>query len=154
MFNSIYPVTAAFVVKALSCLFLVLFVLSVTKKQAWKQRFWKQLGLSTLWLTLLCPCAFFTYDNYKEANEMISKTARTPDMVYALKYYVDSGVDVDLKDEDGMTPLMRSVYCDSVPNVHFLLSRGANPDVKNIHGQSARDIANERKKAEMMVLFR
>jgi hypothetical protein len=149
MFDPANMMSGAHIVQEALLLFFTLFVLSVTKWRAWKQ-----VPLSILWASLCGICLLFVHGNYVDAKEMIHKAAMTPDRVHLLREHVNSGVNVDIQDENGITPLMRSVYCNSKANVRFLLSRGANPDLKSRYGKSARDIAQEYHLHEMITLLK
>jgi hypothetical protein len=149
MFDPANMMSGAHIVQEGLLLFFTLFVLSVTKWRAWKQ-----VPLSILWASLCGICLLFVRGNYVYAKEMIYKTAMSEDMVCLLREYVNSGVNVDLQDEEGRTPLMAAVYCNSKANVRFLLSRGANPDLKSRYGKSARDIAREYHLHEMIPLLK
>lgn len=55
---------------------------------------------------------------------------------------LDSGVDVNLIGPDGWTPLMIAAEQDDVPAVRYLLSRRADPTIKNDQGRTAFDITS------------
>jgi ankyrin repeat protein len=64
--------------------------------------------------------------------------------VEAARVLLDHGADVNAQDIYGNTPLARAVYRSkrgTEPElVKLLMSRGANPDIKNKAGESARDL--------------
>ena len=58
---------------------------------------------------------------------------------------IELGSDVNAADESGMTCLHHSVYCsdDDATTFKLLLSKGANPDIKDEDGETGRSLANE-----------
>ncbi len=58
-----------------------------------------------------------------------------------LRAYLASGRDVNAKDEDGMTLLMKSALTGAVEDVKLLLNAGAEVDLKNKNGVTALRIA-------------
>jgi ankyrin repeat protein len=64
--------------------------------------------------------------------------------VEVARVLLDSGADVNAQDAFGNTPLARAVYRSKrgieSDLVKLLLSRGADPDIKNKSGESARDL--------------
>jgi ankyrin repeat protein len=63
-----------------------------------------------------------------------------------------NGADINARGEDGDTPLHRGVGAigGGAAMVTFLLSRGADPDVKSDFGWSARDSALHSKDPEVV----
>lgn len=63
------------------------------------------------------------------------------DLVVAL---IDAGAKIDVEDEFGNTPLWRAVFSSQGKGdvIKALLSAGANPDKKNIHGVSPKILAS------------
>jgi ankyrin repeat protein len=54
-----------------------------------------------------------------------------------LKFLIDSGLDVNLRDPDeGVTPLFRAVTSDSLDNLKLLLARGADVNARDRNGRT------------------
>ncbi|EAY08478.1 hypothetical protein TVAG_145580 [Trichomonas vaginalis G3] len=58
-----------------------------------------------------------------------------------VKMLLDLGVDIDLCDDDGWSPLIYAVYYNSYEIVDFLNSRGCNRNIKNSNNETADDFA-------------
>jgi ankyrin repeat protein len=56
---------------------------------------------------------------------------------------IEHGADVNAKSAAGVTPLMISAGHNNAPMIGLLLSKGANPALKNNLGKTALDIARE-----------
>lgn len=54
---------------------------------------------------------------------------------------LNSGADINAVQEDGLTPLMLAAYSANLEIVNLLLVRGANPNLKNVIGNTALEIA-------------
>ena len=54
----------------------------------------------------------------------------------------EKSIDVNLKDAEGYTPLMRAVEFEKIPVIEKLLKKGADKTIKNNYGRNALDIAN------------
>jgi hypothetical protein len=130
-------------------LFSTFFFISILRHRSWKRALF-----GVLWSSLFFVCVVYLHGGYNYAKDMIFKTSMTVNEVCLLREYIDYGVDVNIQDHKGMTPLMYSVYCNSIPNVKFLLSRGADPDIKDIYGKSARDRAIEYNLKDMKNLLK
>jgi ankyrin repeat protein len=63
---------------------------------------------------------------------------------------VESGANVNAKDEIGGTPLHRAVSAKCLPIVLFLLKFGANPKASNDYGRTPIEIALERGDADII----
>jgi len=63
--------------------------------------------------------------------------------VSAVKTLIKFGAEVDLKNNNGNTPLYRAVFCfkEDLGVVKLLLDHGANPDLENKRGESPRSLA-------------
>ena len=65
---------------------------------------------------------------------MAAQNSRNPD---ALKFLINSGLDVNLRDPDeGVTPLFRAVTSDSLDNLKLLLARGADVNARDVSGRT------------------
>lgn len=73
----------------------------------------------------------------------------------AVSTLLDAGAPVDAQDRFGHTPLWRAVF-DSrgqVATVQLLLQAGADPDIVNEAGVTARELANRMCPPEVVALF-
>ena len=61
--------------------------------------------------------------------------------IFVAKTLVEHGADIEAANKDGNTPLMHFAYCGRVDIVKYLLSVGANKNVKNKAGKTAYDLA-------------
>ena len=68
---------------------------------------------------------------------------------------LDAGAEVDAEDSFGNTPLWRCVMSPKAQEavVRLLLSNGANPQKKNRHGASRKDIGERTGKTELVKLL-
>ena len=57
-----------------------------------------------------------------------------------VNYLLENGALIDVKDDDGYTPLHFAALYDSFDTCEFLLKSGADPDIKNNAGDTFRDI--------------
>ena len=64
-----------------------------------------------------------------------------PDVIRRL---VENGARLDVRDEDGQTPLHESVRCMKLENARMLLELGADSGVKDAEGLTPRALAVER----------
>lgn len=59
------------------------------------------------------------------------------------KMLLDSGANINIKDGNGNTPLHYASMMKNISMVHFLLSCGASPDLKNHMDQTATDLGDQ-----------
>ena len=71
----------------------------------------------------------------------------------AVRRHLDSGVSVDLQDEDGSTALMMAVVEDNKEVAALLLERGANVDLQDKDGRTALMKAVDGNNKEMAALL-
>lgn len=65
----------------------------------------------------------------------------SPVLVGIIAVLLDSGAEVNAMTHVGITPLMNAVEADNTGAVKLLLSRGADPTIKNFQGKRALDLA-------------
>jgi hypothetical protein len=70
------------------------------------------------------------------------------------QFLLDNGADIDIPDEDGNTSLHSAVAQGATAVFNFLLSRGANPLVKNNSGESPFTFADTMKRTQMRKLMK
>ena len=58
-----------------------------------------------------------------------------------MQLLLQSGANIEAKDKNGNTPLMRAASWGRTENVKLLLDRGAKIDARNSHGDTALTIA-------------
>jgi ankyrin repeat protein len=85
---------------------------------------------------------------------LLAETPVHRTLLATLAYYVDdvalaqrlldAGVDVNRQDYAGGTALMNAASAGKLPVVAFLLHAGADPTLRNTHGQTAADFARKR----------
>jgi ankyrin repeat protein len=61
----------------------------------------------------------------------------------AMKWLVDNGADINIKNGDGLTPLMFAVMSNDIDKVQFLLQHGADKTDKDINGDTVLSHAKE-----------
>eukprot|EP00794_Sanderia_malayensis_P018196 gene18196-20012_t len=59
-----------------------------------------------------------------------------------LKFLVDQGADINLKDDHGITPLLAAIFEEHASCVKYLLSKGARKDFKAPDGSSYSECAS------------
>lgn len=69
------------------------------------------------------------------------------------KLFTCSNLDINVQDEDGVTPIRAAVSECILPAVLALLQVGADPNIKDNHGISAVDEAKQSGYAGMLFLF-
>lgn len=71
-----------------------------------------------------------------------------------MEIYLNAGADINALDDNEKTLLMHASFRDDVELVKYLLSKGANPNVKGIRGMTAIDLANQAGNNEIVELFK
>jgi ankyrin repeat protein len=74
-------------------------------------------------------------ENIVKTHELF-KAAKTND-IQTLKILLGQGVNINIKDKKGMTPLMWAAYYCHFNIVELLLDNGANVNIKNNFGETA-----------------
>jgi ankyrin repeat protein len=67
---------------------------------------------------------------------------------------IDAGADVNLADNDGITPLMEAARSGSEAMVQLLLEKGAVKNAKDSHGHTAADIAEKKHRDNILTHLR
>jgi ankyrin repeat protein len=67
---------------------------------------------------------------------------------------LNEGIDINVKDENGMTPLMWATYYCHLNTVGFLLEREADVNVKNESGHTALKLSEESLYTEIAELLK
>ena len=67
-----------------------------------------------------------------------------------LQVFLDHGMNVDIKNQNGATALMWSSINGRQEIVQLLLDHNSNVDLKNIHGKTALDLARTQEIKEMI----
>ena len=73
--------------------------------------------------------------------------------IQSVKNYIDSGHDLNIKNEYGYTPLIYAVYNDRLEIVKLLLDCGADVNKQNIYGNTALILATSKNNIEMVKLL-
>ena len=60
-----------------------------------------------------------------------------------LEAFLNKGIDVNIRDSDGFTPLHIAAMMFDINTAEFLLDHGADKDISSINGQRAEDLAGE-----------
>lgn len=105
---------------------------------------------SVLAVTLLVLTAGFHHD--AQASSAIAKAARNDDLAQSRQLLAD-GIDANLPEPDGTTPLLWAVYNNSLALVQMLLEAGADPDMANQLDLSPLVQASRYGNAEMIALL-
>lgn len=66
------------------------------------------------------------------------------DDIKDIKEVIDGGVDVNVKNKEGKTALIKQSFFGNFNNVKFLLDSGADINTTNDDGESALDVARNR----------
>jgi len=84
----------------------------------------------TLRAVTLCAAAAICFSQTTSASSPIAVAARTDNIEQSLQLIRD-GVDINLPEPDGTTPLLWAVYNSSPELVNLLLDQGADPNIAN-----------------------
>lgn len=91
------------------------------------------------------PSMFHATDRYRKNKSLLHYAAEANELEIA-KYLVESGIEVDVLDDDGETPLFSAAASGEADVLRYLLSKGANPNAKGsrwshtpLHRASASD---------------
>lgn len=89
--------------------------------------------------------------NYRdeEGRTALMRAAKNSDTAM-MDILLEGGADVNLADDAGMTALMYAAQKANIENVHKLIERGADIDARNRAGESARDIAQGKKRPKIV----
>eukprot|EP00746_Dinoflagellata_sp_MGD_P165987 gnl/MRDRNA2_/MRDRNA2_95591_c0_seq1.p1 gnl/MRDRNA2_/MRDRNA2_95591_c0~~gnl/MRDRNA2_/MRDRNA2_95591_c0_seq1.p1 ORF type:complete len:821 (+),score=211.88 gnl/MRDRNA2_/MRDRNA2_95591_c0_seq1:85-2547(+) len=78
----------------------------------------------------------------QDLQDQLLHAARQNDME-GVRRAIEAGINVNMKDPDGWTPIMWAAMHGSLDLVQLLLRHGANPDFADANGVSVRDLAPE-----------
>jgi ankyrin repeat protein len=78
----------------------------------------------------------------KDLQDELLHAARQNDME-GVRRAIEAGINVNMKDPDGWTPIMWAAMHGSLDLVQLLLRHGANPDFADANGVSVKDLAPE-----------
>jgi ankyrin repeat protein len=75
------------------------------------------------------------------SGESILHTAAGKGHIEVVEFFLENGVEIDLRDDRGQTALHRSVRTSQPEMVKYLLARGADRNIKDNDGRTAYDWA-------------
>lgn len=93
-------------------------------------------------------------DKFNDGHETPLYFASARNHPSTVSVLLAAGASVDSASNDGWTPLMEATHFGYSAVVRLLLDGGANIELKNIHGQTAFDIATRNKQAEVVAILR
>ena len=70
-----------------------------------------------------------------------------------IAYFDENGVSLNATEDDGCTPLHFAIKCGNLSSVKELLSRGANPLIKNSHGRNSAHFAVTFNRKKIVVML-
>ena len=74
--------------------------------------------------------------------------------IEAVKQYLDSGGDVNVKSNSGMTPLHHAAYRENKEVIELLIAKGASLNAKDVAGRTPLNVAIRYNRTEAAALFR
>lgn len=77
----------------------------------------------------------FDYTNYRALHIMAENGC-----IDGMQWLLDHGCDIDMRDGDDSTPLICAAAFGEKQIITFLLDHGANPLLRNVHGENAIDM--------------
>jgi ankyrin repeat protein len=92
-----------------------------------------------------------TRELYSKYNDLITATVMRDRG--AVKELLDDGKFPDVRQKDGVTPLMIAAANGDVETANLLLAKGADPNLRAAGGRSALSLARERGAAAMVQLL-
>lgn len=98
---------------------------------------WKRVAVAVAAAGVLAVPMLARADDWSDLRAAIYNK-RTEQVVRLL----DRGVDVNMQNDEGWTPLMIAAEQDDGPMVQYLLSRGADPAIRNRSGRRALDVTS------------
>jgi hypothetical protein len=98
------------------------------------------------------------FDNRQQGKKQIKACedllkSSEQNQIDTVKYLLESGVDVNCKFSDGLTPLMLAVDKGNIEVVQLLLNKGAEIELRAKDGTTALKIAEKNKNTELMKLL-
>jgi hypothetical protein len=89
----------------------------------------------------------------KDAESLMFEAALDPERIEEFYSIVNSGVDLNAKDESGLTALHYAADADNGEAVRVLLLSGADPEIMDVQGHTARDLAEQGDKPSAIQSF-
>ena len=88
---------------------------------------------------LLLPLVLLTACTQPFVQDSLHAAVKRNDTA-AVQHLLERGTEVDAMDADGLTPLMLACMTLQEENIRLLVQAGADPDVRNPRGTSARQM--------------
>jgi len=88
--------------------------------------------------------------NVTEPNSRMIQPIHIANTISALSILVDAGADVNSLGENRDTPIFNQIYINEPYNISYLLAIGADPNIRNISGQTPLDVARELQRNEII----
>ena len=88
---------------------------------------------------LLLPLVLLTACTQPFVQDSLHAAVKRNDTT-AVQHLLERGAEVDAMDDDGLTPLMLACMTLQEENIRLLVQAGADPDVRNPRGTSARQM--------------
>jgi ankyrin repeat protein len=87
----------------------------------------------------------------KLGNSPLFWVGDDPDIAEVL---IENGANVNLKNKDGLTPLMESIFSNHYELAKLLLQKGADTAIRDLKGKTALDYAVEQDAEEIILLLK
>jgi hypothetical protein len=89
----------------------------------------------------------------QEAESLLFQAAQDPRWIEEFYALVDAGVDLNASDASGRTAMHYAVAGDNGEAVRVLLLSGADPTLRDAHGRTAHDLAEQEHKMSAIQAF-
>ncbi|MDE7292241.1 MAG: ankyrin repeat domain-containing protein [Treponemataceae bacterium] len=91
----------------------------------------------------------------KEAKEQeVRLTVQLDEDIEETRRLIKAGVDVNARDSEGCSALMKAANAHALDSVQFLIETGADVNAKDKYGRTALMLAEERKAADVAALLK
>jgi len=87
----------------------------------------------------------------RECNRLLDSSEQN--QIETVKYLIESGIDVNFKSSEGVTPLMLAVENGNIEIAQFLLNKEADRAIKANNGDTALKIAEKNKNVDLINLL-